>query len=112
MPVVRATSVCANLRMTAEKRQPIGRPRREPNMTKKSLALLATPGLIWLGLCGCAAMFITREVKILEERANDLHEDLLGADLALSKKARDALLKAVQDLAEARDDLDDLTRSH
>ena len=77
-------------------------------MTKKSIALLATPGLIWLGLCGCAAMFITREVKILEERANDLHEDLLGADLALSEKARDALLKAGQDLAEARDDLDDL----
>ena len=77
-------------------------------MTKKSLALLAALGLIWPGLCGCAAMFITREAKIFEESVNDFHEDLLGADLALSEKARDALLKAVQDLAEARDDLDDL----
>ena len=73
-------------------------------MTKKSLALLAALGLIWPGLCGCAAMFITREAKIFEERVNDLHEDLLGADLALSKKARDALLKAGQDLAEAKTD--------
>lgn len=77
-------------------------------MTKKSLALLAALGLIWPGLCGCAAMFITREAKIFEERANDLHEDLLDADLALSEKARDAFLKAGQDLAEARDNLDDL----